>query len=77
MVNLPEFILRGYNPDTHKLDFTMKVVVGKVVGEHQTPVFTHMMRYLIFRPYWNVPHDIVQKELARLSPSPLSTAERE
>jgi murein L,D-transpeptidase YcbB/YkuD len=22
-----------------------------------------MMKYLIFRPYWNVPHDIVEKEL--------------
>ena len=62
MVNLPEFILRGYNPE-HQLDFTMKVVVGKVVGEHQTPVFAQVMRYLIFRPYWNVPHDIVEKEL--------------
>jgi murein L,D-transpeptidase YcbB/YkuD len=62
MVNLPEFILRGYGAQ-HQLDFTMKVVVGKVVGEHQTPVFAHMMRYLIFRPYWNVPHDIVEKEL--------------
>jgi len=37
--------------------------VGKVVGDHDTPVFAHMMRYLIFRPYWNVPHDIVEKEL--------------
>ena len=45
----------------HKLDFTMKVVVGKVVGEHETPVFTHMMKYLIFRPYWNVPIDIVEE----------------
>jgi len=62
MVNLPEFILRGYNPQ-HQLEFSMKVVDGKVVGEHQTPVFAHMMRYLIFRPYWNVPHDIVEKEL--------------
>ncbi len=62
LVNLPEFILRGYNPQ-HQLDFTMKVVVGKVVGEHDTPVFVHMMRYLIFRPYWSVPHDIVEKEL--------------
>ena len=62
MVNLPEFILRGYNAQ-HQLDFTMKVVVGKVVGDHDTPVFAHMMRYLIFRPYWNVPHDIVVKEL--------------
>jgi murein L,D-transpeptidase YcbB/YkuD len=62
MVNLPEFVLRGYNPQ-HQLDFTMRVVVGKVVGDHDTPVFAHMMRYLIFRPYWSVPHDIVEKEL--------------
>lgn len=62
MVNLPEFVLRGYSPD-HTRDFTMRVVVGKVVGEHKTPVFTHMMKYLIFRPFWNVPVDIVKKEL--------------
>jgi murein L,D-transpeptidase YcbB/YkuD len=62
MVNLPEFLLRGYN-DQHHLDFTMKVVDGKVKGDHETPVFTHMMKYLIFRPYWNVPTDIAKKEL--------------
>jgi murein L,D-transpeptidase YcbB/YkuD len=63
IVNLPEFVLRGYTPD-HKVDFTMKVVVGKVIGDHDTPVFAHMMRYLIFRPYWNVPVDIARKEIA-------------
>ena len=62
MVNLPEFVLRGYN-DQHHLDFTMKVVDGKVKGDHETPVFTQMMKYLIFRPYWNVPVDIAKKEL--------------
>jgi L,D-transpeptidase YcbB len=62
LVNLPEFILRGFDAD-HKLDFRMKVVVGKVMGQHQTPVFTHMMKYLVFRPYWNVPVDIARKEL--------------
>ncbi len=62
MVNLPEFVLRGFDAQ-HNLDFTMKVVVGKVVGEHQTPVFAHMMKYLVFRPYWNVPTDIAKKEL--------------
>jgi murein L,D-transpeptidase YcbB/YkuD len=62
IVNLPEFVLRGYTPD-HKLDFTMRVVVGKVVGDHDTPVFAHMMRYMVFRPFWNVPHDIVVKEI--------------
>jgi L,D-transpeptidase YcbB len=62
MVNLPEFVLRGYDPQ-HTLDFTMRVVVGQVMGQHQTPVFTHMMKYLVFRPYWNVPIDIARKEL--------------
>jgi murein L,D-transpeptidase YcbB/YkuD len=62
MVNLPEFVLRGYDPD-HKLDFTMRVVIGQVKGDHQTPVFTHMMKYLVFRPYWSVPVDIAKKEL--------------
>ncbi len=63
VVNLPEFVLRGYKPD-HTPDFTMKVVVGKVVGDHNTPVFNHMMKYLIFRPFWNVPVSIIKKELA-------------
>jgi murein L,D-transpeptidase YcbB/YkuD len=62
IVNLPEFVLRGFD-DQHKEQFKMNVVVGKVVGEHQTPVFTHMMKYLIFRPFWNVPVDIAKKEL--------------
>jgi murein L,D-transpeptidase YcbB/YkuD len=62
MVNLPEFVVRGFG-EGHKLDFTMKVVVGRMVGEHQTPVFAHMMKYLVFRPYWNVPTDIAKKEL--------------
>ena len=63
IVNLPEFVLHGYTPE-HKPDFTMKVVVGKVIGEHETPVFAEMMKYLVFRPYWNVPVDIARKELA-------------
>ena len=62
MVNLPEFLLRGYDPD-HKLDFTMRVVVGQAKDNHETPVFTHMMKYLVFRPFWNVPVDIARKEL--------------
>ncbi len=62
MVNLPEFVLRGYG-DNHEHEFTMKVVVGKALGDHDTPVFTHEMKYLIFRPFWNVPTSIIKKEL--------------
>ncbi len=62
LVNLAEFVLRAYD-DQHHLQFSMKVVDGKVAGDHQTPVFTQTMKYLIFRPYWNVPVDIAKKEL--------------
>ena len=68
MVNLPEFLLRGFSDngpsDPHHLDFTMKVVDGKAMGDHDTPVFAHMMKYMIFRPYWNVPTSIIKKELS-------------
>ena len=75
MVNLPEFLLRGYDPD-HNLDFTMRVVVGQAKDNHETPVFTHMMKYVVFRPFWNVPVDIARKELVphiAASPGYLST----
>jgi murein L,D-transpeptidase YcbB/YkuD len=62
IVNLPEFVLHAYDAQ-HQPEFTMKVVVGKVIGEHETPVFAHMMKYLVFRPYWSVPVDIARKEL--------------
>jgi murein L,D-transpeptidase YcbB/YkuD len=61
-VNLPEFVLRAYGPN-HQLEFKMNVVVGESVQEHQTPVFTDKMTYLIFRPYWKVPKDIAAKEI--------------
>ena len=41
----------------------MRVVDGKRKDNHATPVFTHMMKYMIFRPYWNVPVSIIKKEL--------------
>ncbi len=63
MVNLPEFVLRGYDEQANQ-QFRMRVVVGQTVDQHATPVFTHMMKYLVFRPYWTVPVDITKKELA-------------
>ncbi len=62
MVNLPEFLLRGYTPDNTQ-DFSMRVVVGQAKDNHDTPVFAHMMKYLVFRPYWNVPVSIARKEI--------------
>ena len=62
MVNLPEFWVRAYEPD-HSLAFKMKVVDGQAHGNHDTPVFVRELRFVIFRPYWNVPASIVKKEL--------------
>ncbi len=59
-VNIPEFELRVFNPD-HSIAFRMNVIAGKAVG-HQTPVFAENMRYIIFRPYWNVPPSIARSE---------------
>lgn len=62
LVNLPEFIVRAYDPD-HTLAFKMKVVDGQAKGNHDTPMFVRTMRYVVFRPYWNVPPSIIKKEL--------------
>ena len=40
----------------------MNVVVGRAYRT-QTPVFSGEMRYVIFRPYWNVPSSILRSEL--------------
>src|SRR5271163_575995 len=37
LVNIPEFVLRAFNPD-HTVALRMNVIAGKAVG-HQTPVF--------------------------------------
>jgi murein L,D-transpeptidase YcbB/YkuD len=62
LVNLPEFLLRAYEPD-HTQAFKMRVVDGEAHGQHDTPMFDRMMRYVVFRPYWNLPTSIVKKEI--------------
>ena len=64
LVNLPEYQVRTYNPGGD-LAFKMKVVVGENKDGHDTPVFVRTMRFMIFRPYWNLPPDIVKKDLLK------------
>ena len=61
VVNIPEFRLRAYD-DNFKVTLAMNVVVGKAYG-HGTPVFEDQMRYVIFRPYWEVPYSITRAEV--------------
>jgi murein L,D-transpeptidase YcbB/YkuD len=63
VVNIPEFRLRAY--DDHRLTLTMRAIVGDAL-EHQTPIFADEMQAIVFRPYWNVPESIQQKELVPL-----------
>jgi murein L,D-transpeptidase YcbB/YkuD len=61
MVNIPGFVLRLFSDD-HHVAMRMRVVVGKAL-QGQTPVFAKNMRYIIFRPYWNIPLDITRTDI--------------
>jgi len=61
LVNIPEFELRTLRKQAAEF-VSMNVVVGRAYRS-QTPVFTDLMRYVVFRPYWNVPPSIQRREL--------------
>jgi murein L,D-transpeptidase YcbB/YkuD len=64
IVNIPAFRLYAFRGSTDREDamLAMDVVVGAAFRKH-TPVFAADMRYLIFRPYWEVPLSIMRAEL--------------
>jgi len=63
-VNVPAFRLYAFRGLTDREDdmLAMDVVVGDAFDQH-TPLFTANMKYLIFRPYWEVPASIMREEL--------------
>jgi L,D-transpeptidase YcbB len=61
VVNIPEFRLRTMRTQSGWF-LSMGVVVGKAYRD-QTPVFTGEMKYVVFRPYWDVPYSIQINEL--------------
>ena len=64
LVNLPEYYVRTYDAGGNEA-FKMKVIDGQSKDNHETPVFVRTMKYMIFRPYWNLPNDIVKKDLLK------------
>jgi murein L,D-transpeptidase YcbB/YkuD len=64
IVNIPAFQLYAFRGFLDQEDdmLAMDVVVGAAFDK-QTPVFAADMRYLIFRPFWEVPVSIMQAEL--------------
>lgn len=59
-VNVPAFHLEVYDSGQKKLE--MKIVVGAEYDGRATPVFSDSMEFVVFRPYWNVPPGIAEKE---------------
>ena len=64
IVNIPAFRLEAFRSVVDREDemLSMDVVVGDATDTH-TPVFAADMKYLIFRPYWEVPASIMTTEL--------------
>ena len=65
VVNVPAFRLSLFedDPTAQRPVLTMNVIVGQAHGRHHTPVFTKVMREVVFRPYWDVPPNIARREL--------------
>ena len=61
VVNIPEFRLRAFGPGG-KVVLSSNVIVGRAF-RNETPVFDDDMRYVVFRPYWNVPPSILRSEI--------------
>ena len=61
VVNIPEFRLRAFEGNG-KIALQMNVIVGRAY-RHETPVFERDMKYVVFRPYWNVPRSILRSEI--------------
>jgi len=59
LVNIPAFRLDAIENGKSVLD--MKVVTGK--KDSPTPVLVDEMTTVVFSPYWNIPDDIVDKEI--------------
>ena len=65
IVNIPQFRLFAFRSTAdRKADILqMDVIVGRSFRDMQTPVFAADMRYVIFRPYWDVPYSITMHEM--------------
>ncbi|RUM40175.1 MAG: hypothetical protein DSY70_04295 [Desulfobulbus sp.] len=59
LVNIAGFQLAGIQDEQREI--SMPVIVGKVY--HETPVFSHTMRYIEINPFWNIPQSIAVNEI--------------
>jgi murein L,D-transpeptidase YcbB/YkuD len=65
IVNIPQFRLFAFQTvqDSEDQMLTMEVIVGKAYPANRTPVFIADLKYIVLRPYWDVPYALMIKEL--------------
>jgi murein L,D-transpeptidase YcbB/YkuD len=65
IVNIPQFQLFAFrtNQDRYADIMQMPVIVGQAYEHTRTPVFISDIRFVVFRPYWDVPRSIVVREM--------------
>ncbi len=59
LVNIPDYTLSYY--EDKKIAWGCNVVVGTPMNK--TVIFSGMMQYVVFSPYWYVPPSIIKKEI--------------
>lgn len=70
LVNVPMFRLWAYADAAGEPVLESRVIVGRS-GKDATPSMMEELRYLVFRPYWNVPSGILHREeLPRIEADP-------
>ncbi len=65
IVNIPQFRLFAFPTVEDRVQgmLQMPVIVGQTYPRTRTPVFIGEMRYVIFRPFWDVPRSITLREM--------------
>jgi L,D-transpeptidase YcbB len=65
IVNIPQFRLFAFRTTEDRVAdiLQMNVIVGRTYAHTQTPVFEGDMRYVVLRPYWDVPYGITRREM--------------
>jgi murein L,D-transpeptidase YcbB/YkuD len=65
IVNIPQFRLFAFRTTEDRAAdiLQMRVIVGRTFARSQTPVFEGDMRYVVLRPYWDIPSSITRNEM--------------
>lgn len=61
IVNIPQFRLQVY--ENNRPVWSCNVIVGKANTLNNTVIFNDSLEFIVFSPYWNIPENILFKEI--------------